>query len=66
MYGEGAGTMHYLTTVLNEFGQFVTTIVTASESEEAYAPMARGLMARFRRANVPPPKILYTDTNCCR
>ena len=38
----------------------------ASESEECYQRMARGLSSRFRRANAPAPKVLYTDNNCCR
>ncbi|XP_053722192.1 uncharacterized protein LOC128759342 [Synchiropus splendidus] len=56
IYGDGQGTMQYLTSVLNEWGQFVTTVVVASESEGCYARMARGLMARFERANAPAPK----------
>ncbi|PIK38273.1 hypothetical protein BSL78_24893 [Apostichopus japonicus] len=28
--------------------------------------MASGLVARFKRANAPAPKILYADNNCCR
>lgn len=48
--------MQYVTSVLNEWGQFVTTAVVvaaAAESEGCYACMARGLIARFRRANAP-------------
>ncbi|TKS65893.1 hypothetical protein D9C73_028389 [Collichthys lucidus] len=56
IYGDGQGTMQYVTSVLNEWGQFVTTAVVvaaAAESEGCYACMARGLIARFRRANAP-------------
>lgn len=35
--------MQYITSVLNEWGQFVTTVVVAAESEGCYARMARGL-----------------------
>lgn len=66
IYGEGKGNFQYLTSLLNEWGQFVTTIVVASESEEAYARMARGVIARFERARAPPVKVLYADNNCCR
>ena len=66
IYGDGQGTMQYVTSILNEWGQFVTTVVVASESEEAYKRMAHGVIARFRRANAPPPKLLYADNNCCR
>ncbi|XP_042561211.1 uncharacterized protein LOC122130571 [Clupea harengus] len=63
IYGDGQGTMQYVTSVLNEWGQFLTTVVVASESEGCYARMARGLVARFRRANAPAPKVVYADNN---
>uniref|UniRef100_A0A0F8AU07 C2H2-type domain-containing protein n=1 Tax=Larimichthys crocea TaxID=215358 RepID=A0A0F8AU07_LARCR len=66
IYGDGQGTMQYVTSVLNEWGQFVTTVVVAAESEGCYGRMARGLIARFRRANAPAPKVLYAGNNCCR
>eukprot|EP00057_Strongylocentrotus_purpuratus_P015139 XP_011669613.1 PREDICTED: uncharacterized protein LOC105440781 [Strongylocentrotus purpuratus] len=66
IHGDGQGTMQYLTSILNEWGQFVTTVVVASESEKAYSRMARGVVARFRRANAPPVEVLYADNNCCR
>ncbi|KAE8277226.1 hypothetical protein D5F01_LYC24924 [Larimichthys crocea] len=66
IYGDGQGTMQYVTSVLNEWGQFVTTVVVAAESEGCYGRMARGLIARFRRTNAPAPKVLYADNNCCR
>ncbi|XP_073715797.1 uncharacterized protein [Misgurnus anguillicaudatus] len=66
IYGDGQGTMQYVTSVLNEWGQFLTTVVVASESEGCCARMARGLVARFRRANAPAPKVVYADNNCCR
>ena len=55
--------MQYLTSVLNEWGQFLTTVVVASESEECYARMARDQSPAFA---APAPKVLYVDTNCCR
>ena len=58
--------MQYLTSVLNEWGQFVTTVVVAAESDGCYARMARGLVARFKRANAPAPRVIYADNNCCR
>lgn len=58
--------MHYVTSVLNEWGQFLTTVVVASESEECYRRMAKGLVARFQRARAPAPTIIYADNNCCR
>ncbi|KAK7142839.1 hypothetical protein R3I94_012255 [Phoxinus phoxinus] len=64
IYGDGQGTMQYVTSVLNEWGQFLTTVVVKSDG--CYARMARGLVARFRRANAPDPKVVYADNNCCR
>ncbi|XP_066285538.1 uncharacterized protein [Branchiostoma lanceolatum] len=66
IYGDGRDTMQYVTSVLNEWGQFLTTVVVAAESEDCYRRMARGLVARFQRANAPAPKIIYADNNCCR
>ena len=64
--GDGQGTMQYVTSVLNEWGQFLTTVLVASESEGSYRRLARGLVSRFKRARSPAPKILYADNNCCR
>ena len=64
--GAAQGTMQFVTSVLNEWGQFLTTVVVASESEGAYRRLARGLVARFKRAGAPAPKIIYADNNCCR
>ena len=58
--------MQYVTSVLNEWGQFLTTVVVADESKGCYERMARGLVSRFKRANAPAPKIIYADNNCCR
>ncbi|XP_078598011.1 LOW QUALITY PROTEIN: uncharacterized protein LOC144874060 [Branchiostoma floridae x Branchiostoma japonicum] len=66
IYGDGQGTLQYVTSVLNEWGQFLTTVVVASESEDCYRRLAKGLVARFLRAKAPPPKVIYADNNCCR
>ena len=55
--GDGQGTMHYVTSVLNEWGQFVSTVVVASESEECYRSfrlLAQGLTLDV--LNVPMPQ----------
>ncbi|XP_073714912.1 uncharacterized protein [Misgurnus anguillicaudatus] len=59
------GTVQYVTIVLNEWGQFLTTVVP-SGSKRCYVRMARGLVARFCRANAPAPKGVYVDNNCGR
>ncbi|RXN13747.1 hypothetical protein ROHU_009480 [Labeo rohita] len=66
IYGDGQGTMQYVTSVLNEWGQFLTTVVVAAESEGCYRRMAKGLMGRFERARAPAPTVIYADNNCCR
>ncbi|XP_073669645.1 uncharacterized protein [Paramisgurnus dabryanus] len=66
IYGDGRGTMQYITSVLNEWGQFLTTVVVAAESEGCYRRMAKGLMAHFERARAPAPAVIYADNNCCR
>lgn len=53
--------MQYVTSVLNEWGQFLTTVVVAAESEGCYRRMAKGLMARFERARAPAPTVIYAD-----
>ncbi|KAM4560149.1 uncharacterized protein PAE49_012383 [Odontesthes bonariensis] len=58
--------MQHVTSVLNERGQFLKTVVVAAESEGCCRRMASGLIARFQRANAPSPKIIYADNNCCR
>ena len=51
--------MQYVTSVLNEWGQFVKTVVVAADYEGCYRGMARGLIGRLRRAKAPAPKIIY-------
>lgn len=53
--------MQYLTSVLNEWGQFLNTVVMAAETQGCYVWMARGLMARFERAKAPAPKLIYAE-----
>ena len=65
IYGAGQGTMQYVTSILNEWGQFLTTVLVAAESEECYKRLARGLIARFDRAQAQPPRVIYADSNCC-
>ncbi|XP_030296625.1 uncharacterized protein LOC115595917 [Sparus aurata] len=48
IYGDGQGTMQYVTSVLNEWGQFLTTVVVAAETEGCYRRMTNGLIARFQ------------------
>ena len=62
--GHSAGTAAWATNVGNEFGQVLTTVLTASEGCGLRA-MAAGLVRRFELTGVRPPKIMYTDRDCC-
>ena len=61
-----AGTAAWATSVANERGQVLTTVLTTSESLDVLAPPALGLVDRHRRAGQQPPAALYTDQDCCR
>ena len=66
VYGEGAGTMKYLTSIINEHNQFLIFVISANESEESYATFIHLLIRRFTLANVPTPLVLYVDFLCCQ
>ena len=62
--GHTAGTSRWATNVGNEMGQILICVLTSAEGE-LLRPMAQGLVARYRRAGVTPPLLLYTDRDCC-
>ena len=64
--GRAADAAAWATSVGNERGQVLTTVLTASEDSESLGPLAAGLVDRYRRAGQPPPAVLYTDRDCCR
>lgn len=41
------------------------SVLTCSEGSDGLAPMAAGLMKRYRLAGVAPPAIIYVDRDCC-
>lgn len=49
----------------NERGEIVISIMTSSESMAALKPMANGLVKRYKDADQCPPRVLYTDRECC-
>ena len=55
----------WVTNVGNEYGGILNCVVTCSESNESLKKMAFGLMERYAAANVSPPKVIYTDRDCC-
>lgn len=62
--GDVSGTASWATTVGNEFGQVLMTVLTVSEGT-GLDPMARGIVKRYTDANETPPKLLYVDRDCC-
>ena len=64
--GQGKGTAEWCTNVANEKGQILMSVLTCEESAEKLAPMAEGLMDRYRRAEEATPQLMYVDRGCCR
>ncbi len=62
--GKAAGTASWVTNVGNEYGQVLVSVVTDSEGD-GLGDMIAGLMKRYKDAEVPPPKVLYVDRDCC-
>lgn len=65
MSGPAKGTAQWLTSVGNEVGQVLMSVLTANEGA-GLDLMAAGLMERYQRAGVDPPTILYVDCDCCK
>ncbi|XP_057191375.1 uncharacterized protein LOC130555294 [Triplophysa rosa] len=63
--GPAKGTAQWLTSVGNEVGQVLMSVLTANEGA-GLDLMAAGLMERYQRAGVDPPTILYVDCDCCK
>ena len=62
--GTASGTASWCTNVGNEFGQVLMSVLTDSEGD-GLDNMAEGLMSRYKRANIPPPRVMYVDRDCC-
>ena len=58
-------TANWATSLGNERGEIVMSILTTSESAPSLKGMADGLVKRYRDAGVTPPMLLYTDRDCC-
>ena len=65
MQGAAAGTANWATSVGNERGEVVHTIMTTSESIPSLQKLAVGLMQRYKNGGQQPPQVLYTDRDCC-
>ena len=65
LQGIGAGSASWATSVGNERGEILQSVITASESTTSLKEMADGLMARYENAQENHPVALYTDRDCC-
>ena len=65
LQGAAAGTATWATNVGNERGEEVISVLTESEDNVALRRMACGLMDRYEMVCQDPPKLLYTDKDCC-
>lgn len=63
--GTAKGTALWLSSVSNETGQILISVLSAQEGP-ALDRMAAGLMSRYSNAGVAPPQLLYVDCDCCR
>ncbi|CAM4567614.1 unnamed protein product [Leuciscus chuanchicus] len=62
--GTARGTGLWLTSVGNEFGQVLISVLTAQEGA-GLDMMVDGLVKRYQQASVDPAAILYVDCGCC-
>ncbi|XP_076833440.1 uncharacterized protein LOC143478370 [Brachyhypopomus gauderio] len=62
--GTAKGTALWLTSVGNELGQVLISVLTAQEGA-GLDMMADGLIRRYQQAGVEPPVVLYIDCGCC-
>nr|XP_021326567.1 uncharacterized protein LOC101885087 [Danio rerio] len=62
--GTARGTGLWLTSVGNEFGQVLISVLTAQEGA-GLDRMVDGLVRRYQEAGVDPPAVLYVDCGCC-
>ena len=62
--GNAGFTAVWATNVGNEFGQVLVSVLTAAEGN-GLNNMAAGLVARYDKACVSPPELVYTDRDCC-
>ena len=63
--GADAGTALWMSSVGNELGQVLMSVLTAAEGY-GLRDMAQGLQDRYQLAGKEPPQVLYVDRDCCR
>ena len=65
LQGSAAYTANWTTNVGNERGEIVHSVLTSSEGIPSLLKLADGLVERYNKAGQPPPKVMYTDLDCC-
>ena len=54
----------WATNIGNEHNQILMSVLTEGEGE-GLNNMLAGIVARYHNAGISPPKVLYTDRDCC-
>ncbi|MEQ2191466.1 hypothetical protein XENOCAPTIV_029084 [Xenoophorus captivus] len=62
--GNSKGTALWVSSVSNELGEILNSVLTVQEGP-GLDRMAAGLMDRYHQDGVAPPKVLYVDCGCC-
>lgn len=62
--GADAGTAQCMTSVGNELGQVLVSVLTEAEGS-GLQDMSTGLQERYRRAGKDSPQVLYVERDCC-
>ena len=62
--GASARSALWASSVGNEIGQVLMTVLTAQEGS-GLEVMCKGLVDRYDKAKVQPPALMYTDRDCC-
>ena len=63
--GAAKGTALWVSSVSNEVGQVLISVLTAQEGP-GLDRMVSGLIRRYSEAGVAPPILLYVDCGCCK
>ncbi|XP_062399917.1 uncharacterized protein LOC134089490 [Sardina pilchardus] len=62
--GESNATSSWVTNIINEHGQVIMSVLTASEGR-GLEKMMGGVVSRYQDGGVPPPEVLYVQQDCC-
>jgi hypothetical protein len=62
--GKAQGTAVWCSNIGNEYGQVLTSVLTAAEGS-GLATLIDGIIQRYKMVHVQPLVIVYTDRDCC-